>query len=54
MPRPVCILMVKAPRAGSVKTRLAPPLSPTEAEALAACFARDALASARLSCPKSS
>jgi rSAM/selenodomain-associated transferase 1 len=33
--------MVKAPRAGQVKTRLCPPLSPEEAAALAACFARD-------------
>lgn len=41
--RPVCILMVKAPRAGAVKTRLTPPLSDEEAAALAACFARDTL-----------
>jgi rSAM/selenodomain-associated transferase 1 len=44
MTRPVCILMVKAPRAGEVKTRLVPPLSAAEAAALAACFARDTLA----------
>lgn len=42
--RPVCIVMVKAPRAGAVKTRLTPPLSASEAAALAACFARDTLA----------
>ncbi len=42
--RPVCILMVKAPRAGAVKTRLAPPLSAGEAASLAACFALDTLA----------
>jgi hypothetical protein len=42
--RPVCILMVKAPRAGAVKTRLTPPLSADEAASLAACFARDTLA----------
>ena len=41
--RPVCILMVKAPRAGAVKTRLAPPLSAEEAASLAACFALDTL-----------
>jgi uncharacterized protein len=44
MTRPVCIVMVKAPRAGAVKTRLAPPLSAAEAAALAGCFARDTLA----------
>ncbi|HEX7955938.1 MAG TPA: TIGR04282 family arsenosugar biosynthesis glycosyltransferase [Pyrinomonadaceae bacterium] len=47
MPRPACILMVKAPRAGAVKTRLTPPLSAAEAAALAACFARDTLACLR-------
>ena len=49
--RPVCILMVKAPRAGAVKTRLSPPLSPAQAASLAACFARDALASIRRAVP---
>ena len=52
MPRPVCIVMVKAPRAGAVKTRLVPPLSAEEAAALAACFARDTLASARSVVPE--
>lgn len=47
MSRPVCIVMVKAPRAGAVKTRLVPPLSGPEAAELAACFARDTLACAR-------
>jgi uncharacterized protein len=47
MMRPVCVLMVKAPRAGAVKTRLVPPLSAREAAALAACFARDTLACLR-------
>jgi hypothetical protein len=42
--RPVCIVMVKAPRAGAVKTRLVPPLSGADAAALAACFARDTVA----------
>ncbi len=39
--RPVIIVMVKAPRAGSVKTRLMPQLSANEAAELAACFALD-------------
>lgn len=39
--------MVKAPRAGRVKTRLVPPLSDDEAAALAACLARDAVSCAR-------
>ncbi|MEA2175397.1 MAG: uncharacterized protein QOD00_2989 [Blastocatellia bacterium] len=47
MSRPVVILMVKAPRAGEAKTRLAPAVSFEEAAALAARFARDALAHAR-------
>lgn len=33
--------MTKAPRAGQVKTRLTPPLSPDEAAALNSCFLRD-------------
>lgn len=33
--------MVKAPRAGEVKTRLVPPLSKSDAASLAACFAQD-------------
>lgn len=41
MSRPAVIIMVKAPRAGSVKTRLTPPLSEMDAAALAACFAQD-------------
>lgn len=44
--RPVVIVMAKAPRAGFAKTRLAPPLSATDAAALAACFARDTVATA--------
>jgi uncharacterized protein len=47
MSRPACIVMVKAPRAGAVKTRLVPPLAPEEAAALAACFARDIVACVR-------
>ena len=39
----VCALavMTKAPRAGMVKTRLVPPLTPNEAATLNACFLRD-------------
>jgi rSAM/selenodomain-associated transferase 1 len=48
MLRPVVILMVKAPRAGLAKTRLSPALSEEDAASLAACFARDALARARM------
>jgi hypothetical protein len=33
--------MTKAPRAGKVKTRLSPPLTPEEAAALNVCFLRD-------------
>jgi rSAM/selenodomain-associated transferase 1 len=43
----VCVVMVKAPRAGAVKTRLAPPLTRALAASLAACFARDTVGSAR-------
>ncbi len=41
MSAPVVIIMAKAPRAGEVKTRLVPPLTPTEAASLAAAFVRD-------------
>src|SRR5437899_11628894 len=34
-------LMAKLPIAGSVKTRLTPPLAPEEAAALSECFLRD-------------
>lgn len=34
-------IMTKAPRAGKVKTRLTPPLTPEEAAALNICFLRD-------------
>jgi rSAM/selenodomain-associated transferase 1 len=34
-------IMTKAPRAGTVKTRLQPPLTPAEAAALNVCFLRD-------------
>jgi rSAM/selenodomain-associated transferase 1 len=43
----VCVVMVKAPRAGSVKTRLAPTLKGAEAASLAECFARDTVESVR-------
>src|SRR3954454_24022032 len=43
VPPGLCALavMTKAPRAGRVKTRLSPPLSPEEAAALNICFLRD-------------
>ena len=43
LPEGLCALavMTKAPRAGEVKTRLTPPLSPEEAAALNTCFFRD-------------
>ncbi|MEP6937291.1 MAG: TIGR04282 family arsenosugar biosynthesis glycosyltransferase [Chthoniobacterales bacterium] len=43
IPRGLCALavMTKAPRAGKVKTRLSPPLTPQEAAALNICFLRD-------------
>lgn len=44
---PTIILMAKAPRAGRVKTRLCPPLSPSGAAALYHCFLRDSIALVR-------
>ncbi len=41
--RPAVIVMVKAPRAGFVKTRLAPLLNEESAATLAACFAQDTI-----------
>jgi rSAM/selenodomain-associated transferase 1 len=43
VPKGLCALavMTKAPRAGQVKTRLTPPLTPEEAAALNTCFLRD-------------
>lgn len=43
VPQGLCALaiMTKAPRAGQVKTRLTPPLTPEEAAALNICFLRD-------------
>ncbi len=43
---PMCALgvMIKAPRAGTVKTRLVPPLTHAEAAALNVCFLRDTTA----------
>jgi len=46
-PRPVVIVMVKAPVPGTVKTRLVPPLTAESAAALAAAFVQDAVRSAR-------
>ncbi|MEP6811217.1 MAG: TIGR04282 family arsenosugar biosynthesis glycosyltransferase [Chthoniobacterales bacterium] len=46
VPEGLCALavMTKAPRAGQVKTRLSPPLTPQEAAALNRCFLRDTTA----------
>lgn len=46
IPKGFCALavMTKAPRAGQVKTRLTPPLTPEEAAALNTCFLRDTTA----------
>ncbi len=44
--------MVKAPRPGAVKTRLTPPLPPDRAASLAAAFAQDVVANARLVCDR--
>jgi len=49
---PACIVMVKAPRAGAVKTRLVPPLSESEAASLAESFARDTVEAARRVVPR--
>ncbi len=51
MARPAIIVMVKAPRAGAVKTRLVPPLSYNQAAALAACFACDVIRNTRRIAP---
>lgn len=46
-------IMTKAPRAGQVKTRLTPPLSPEEAAVLNICFLRDLTASISLAAANS-
>ena len=50
--QPTLIVMVKAPRAGQVKTRLCPPLAPEQAASLAACFARDTVTKALSAAPR--
>jgi rSAM/selenodomain-associated transferase 1 len=47
MSRPAVIVMAKAPRPGGVKTRLVPPLTPSGAAQLAACFFADTVSLAR-------
>ena len=47
MPQPIVVVMIKAPRAGKVKTRLVPPLSESDAASLAACFAQDSALNAQ-------
>src|SRR5215471_19696486 len=51
-PRGLCVLavMTKAPRAGRVKTRLVPPLTPEEAAELNKCFLRDTAAAISSAC----
>src|SRR5437762_3596852 len=46
-------IMTKAPRAGQVKTRLVPPLSPEDAAQLNVCFLRDTAAAITKACGKS-
>jgi len=46
-PRPIVIVMVKAPVPGTVKTRLVPSLTADSAAALAAAFVQDAVRNAR-------
>src|SRR5215831_15354792 len=43
-------VMTKAPRAGQVKTRLVPPLTPEEAAQLNICFLRDTAAAIAKAC----
>lgn len=45
--------MTKAPRAGQVKTRLTPPLTPEEAAALNICFLRDTAGAISIAAAKS-
>lgn len=45
-------VMTKAPRAGQVKTRLTPPLTPEEAAALNTCFLRDTTAAISITATK--
>lgn len=47
VPRIALCIMAKAPRAGQVKTRLCPPLSPGEAAELSTCFLLDRIAQVR-------
>src|SRR6266436_2589331 len=46
-------IMTKAPRAGQVKTRLAPPLSPEDAAQLNICFLRDTASAITKACSTS-
>ena len=54
MARGVCALavMTKAPRAGRVKTRLVPPLTPEEAAELNKCFLRDTAVAISSACSR--
>src|SRR3954471_5923334 len=55
IPPKTCALgiMTKAPRAGQVKTRLVPPLTPDEAAEINTCFLRDVSESIREACAES-
>lgn len=48
MPQPIVAVMVKAPRAGEVKTRLVPPLREADAVSLATSLVRDTVLNAQL------
>jgi glycosyltransferase A (GT-A) superfamily protein (DUF2064 family) len=52
IPPGLCALaiMTKAPRAGAVKTRLQPPLTPAEAAELNICFLRDIAEAIAVAC----
>lgn len=50
IPKPVIIMMVKAPRPGEVKTRLTPSLTAANAASLASAFLQDTARNARAAC----
>lgn len=47
---PIAVVMVKAPIAGTVKTRLTPPVPPEDAARLALAFAQDVVSGLRQTC----
>jgi uncharacterized protein len=52
VPRCALAVMTKAPRAGRVKTRLVPPLTPEQAAELNKCFLRDTIAAIANACSR--